>query len=268
MADYNFALQAAQLLKSELDAGRKLNLEFSNEVWNPQFRQNTYAQAQGEIYYPEDPNASWEKGWNWMGVRTRDIIKIFKDEWGVDSSRIMGLAGGQNGSPTPFISSAECTLDPTTPCTSGLDAVAYASYIGGEIGHPDREADVETWDLDRLFLELETVAIPFSLFHLDEAIAVAEGYGLKTVVYEGGQHLTGVGVVKENQTITDLFTAAQRDPRMGYMYEILFAEWKTRNIEIYMHFTDFIAPSKFGDFGLKEYLGQDPTPKSIAVNNF
>ena len=119
-----------------------------------------------------------------------------------------------------------------------------APYFGSYIGKPEYEAEIESWidnedednenfALDNLFEEITeggvlndapTVGALQQAYNWTEGYAaLADLHGLDLLTYESGQHLNGSGGVAENEAIGDLFIAANRDPRMGEIYQEYFS---------------------------------------------
>src|SRR5690606_13171413 len=133
----------------------------------------------------------------------------------------------------------------STPCSEAIDTVAIAPYFANYTNVPANEAEIELWTLDQLFRELtdggelaQNLATPCTdngpafagrvvagrgtvpaleevTLWIDSHVNAAQARNLSVIAYEGGQHLVGVFGVQNNDAITDLFTAANRDPRMG-----------------------------------------------------
>ena len=58
--------------------------------------------------------------------------------------------------------------------------------------------------------------------------------------------------------------AANRDPRMGQAYTRYFQQWKTVGGQLFMHYNDVGAGSKYGSWGAIESIMQTITPLSSA----
>ena len=97
----------------------------------------------------------------------------------------------------------------------------------------------------------------------------ADQRGLRLVAYEGGQHLVGILGVENNQAVTDLFVAANRDARMGAAYTRYLDAWKANGGELFVHFTLTFNFGRFGSWGALESLPQVPNPpKQQAILDF
>jgi hypothetical protein len=89
----------------------------------------------------------------------------------------------------------------------------------------------------------------------------AHTFSVDYVAYEGGQHLAGNGDLQNNETLTNLFVAMNRDARMGQLYTTYYDAWKRSGGTIHNVFTNVGAPTKYGSWGITEYVGQ---PRSAA----
>jgi len=88
------------------------------------------------------------------------------------------------------------------------------------------------------------------------------------LAYEGGQHLVGIGNVQNNQSITNLFIAANRDPRMGDMYLKLLDNWRNSGGGLFMHYANISSAGQYGSWGAIESMGQETSPKYDALIQF
>jgi hypothetical protein len=98
----------------------------------------------------------------------------------------------------------------------------------------------------------------------------AQTRGLPLITYEGGQHLVGTGGAENNQTLTNLFMAANRDPRMGAIYADYLNMWKAQGGQLFAVFNCVDAFSKWGSWGMLEYMDANRirAHKYVAIVNF
>jgi hypothetical protein len=94
---------------------------------------------------------------------------------------------------------------------------------------------------------------------------LAGSRGLDLVAYEGGQHLVGVGTVIDNQPVTNLFIAANRDPRMGDMYSKLLDNWHAAGGGLFVSYTSMGQFGRYGSWGVLENMTQTSSPKYDAL---
>lgn len=199
------------------------------------------------------------------GRRSVEMFKIWEDVFG-GCDRLVRVvawqaAGGAYWSDKMLL--ANC--DAAKTC----DALAIAPYITMCIGPQTKPpaAEVAKWSLDQVFAHIESKALPESIQWIQTQKKVADKYGLKLITYEAGQHLVGVGGGENNEAMTKLFHAANRDPRMGRVYEKYFAAWAENGGDLMCHFSSIGQWSKWGSWGLAEFEDDRPAdfPKYVAT---
>ncbi|HRF95319.1 MAG TPA: hypothetical protein PLZ51_08990 [Aggregatilineales bacterium] len=99
---------------------------------------------------------------------------------------------------------------------------------------------------------------------------VTNQYGVELVAYEGGQHLTGYAGAENDDRLTDLFIAVNRDARMGDLYLAYLTQWDELGGGLFVNFSDISEPSKWGSWGVLEYQTQprEDAPKYDALLDF
>ncbi len=270
-----FALDVKRLLRPDLE----VYVEYSNEVWNGQFQQGTYVEAQGTAAYGNQ-GSGFDRRLNWYGQRSAQLCDLWKSAFGAQAARVTCVLGAQAANAYTQTQAADCPLWVAgRPCHGHqLGAVAIAPYFGGYLGGPSTEAAVAGWNLATLFAEFNSGAqLPNgpaggSLAEVQPWItshrAAATPRALRLISYEGGQHLAGILGVENNTAVTALFNGANRDARMGAAYTQHLNFWKASGGELFMHFTASSGYGKFGSWGAVEYLDVQNTPKQMALMNF
>jgi hypothetical protein len=76
LADDDFVRQFAVLVKERLDPSLKVYVEYSNEVWNGQFKQAHHAMEQGKKLGLSEKDA--QAGWAYTAVRSMEIFAIWR----------------------------------------------------------------------------------------------------------------------------------------------------------------------------------------------
>lgn len=117
------------------------------------------------------------------------------------------------------------------------------------------------------------VILPRSLYSMQqEAVRYfgnqadkAQAYGLKLVAYEGGQHLAAAiwGLYRanlQNQPLVDLLRDLNQSPEIEALYGFWFDKWRQEGGEAFAHYADIGFPSRYGNWGVISYLGQDKVP--------
>jgi hypothetical protein len=272
----------AQLTLTKLDRGRKVYVEYSNEIWNGQFAQGDWVEQQGQLTWPAVSESGFTKRVNWYGKRTAEICDIWKNVWGMNRTRVVCVMAGQAANDWISRQALDCPLWEKAPCVEhGIDAVAIAPYFGYYLGAPEYEAAVQQWTthpdggLDQLFSELLTGgllpdgpvggALQDAFRQIETHATIAATYDLSLFAYEGGQHLVGVGNVVNNPAVSTLFIAANRDARMKTVYTRYLNGWRSRGGQAFAHFLNVHPYSKWGSWGALEYLDQASSPKYEAL---
>jgi hypothetical protein len=292
--------QFAALVLAQLAPGRRVYVEYSNEVWNGAFPQGGEIEARGNQLYGNlgDP---FIRRLNAHGQRSAEICRVFKTRFGAQSGRVTCVLGAQAANAFTATEAADCPLAVqvgarTRPCSADLDAVAIAPYFGNYLDLPANADELQTWTVTQLFTELTTggqlrhtypnVATPCTenwppqetgtcaTSALAEVVPWIQAHGretrarsLRLLSYEGGQHLVGVFGVENNDAVTNLFVAANRDARMGGVYATYLDAWRQAGGELFVHFTLTFASGKYGSWGALEAL--TPTvrpPKAQALD--
>jgi hypothetical protein len=86
---------------------------------------------------------------------------------------------------------------------------------------------------------------------------VAQKHGMRLMMYEGGTHVVGLGVLADDTVLTEFFQHLNYSPQMGELYQRLLAGWATITDAPFNAFVDVYAPSKWGSWGALRHLGDD-----------
>jgi hypothetical protein len=266
MADDNFMLQMATLVRSQLGNTQKVYVELSNEVWNPSFDQFRYAASQGHSLWPTRPsgNAGYEYNRNWYGMRTAQMCDIWRSVWHNDP-RLVCVLGAQAAWSFSATEALKCSYwTQGAPCSShGINAVAVAPYVGGEVPAAwTLQPDGGLFNLFRSFFLQTDPSIPPGGF-LSEVIAWQKGYAkdllpyrLPLLAYEGGQSFSN----GTTDALNALYMAANRDARMAIVYTRYFQQWKAGGGQLFMYYNDIGLESKYGSWGAIESIMQSTSP--------
>ena len=85
----------AQKVKAELNPNLKVYIEFSNEVWNWNFKQTRYALEQGQARWGKDKKDAFRQ---WYGMRTAQMCELWKREFGNQANRVICVISTQTNS--------------------------------------------------------------------------------------------------------------------------------------------------------------------------
>ena len=290
MATDEYITNFASYVKDNLDPELKVYVEYSNEVWNNDFAQGWWIENQGIEEFAESTVGDFGKRMDWFGKRTTEITQIWDEVYGEEKEKVVGVLGAQAANNWTARRPLAYTWadEPLSHEEYGIDAIAIAPYFGSYIGKPQYEAEIESWlddesedvenlALDNLFKEItEGGALSYGNPEgaLEQSYTWTEGYaaladlhGLDLLTYESGQHLNGSGGVQENETIGDLLIAANRDPRMGEIYQEYFNRLHELGVDLSLNYTDVSRYNKYGSWGLLENVGQTDSPKYNAIKN-
>jgi len=271
MTANNYVVQLATLIKKTLKPGIHVYVEYSNELWNGMFSQthNLTAAAVADVSSGADPtlnydniNNQWYWGYRRAAHQTLKISQLFAGVFG--SSAI-------NNTIRPVYMSQYVQPYYTEDSLKYLNANfgAPSQYLYGIGGAPYFSPQTAYTDIAGLFASLQTginLILPgfsgLSLYHggIDYGAkfkSLANYYGLKTLMYEGGPDLT---VNRTNQAIVE---SAESDVRINQVVQADLADAIGCGNDLFMYYK--LASPTSDPFGAYEDLTLS-TPKSIALN--
>lgn len=263
LADDNYVRQYATMVRDNLNPWLTAYVEYSNEIWNSIFAQTHYCDSVGSAQ-GLDPSGShpWEAGWRYSGRRSGEIFDIWEDVFG-GTDRFVRVIGSQMNT---YVAARKLEQDNVVLKT---DAVAVAPYFGGHLSG-DRLGEIASWTVDQILDSCQAHirggvrdGIQNFVTFVNEQ-NTTHGTDIKLIAYEGGQHLSAWN---QNQTVTDLFTAANRDPRMYDLYIEYFEQWVELGGKMFCNFSSVGTPGAYGAWGVLESVDQDPAdaPKYQAL---
>jgi hypothetical protein len=90
------------------------------------------------------------------------------------------------------------------------------------------------------------------------------------VCYEGGQHFVGAAGAENDDTLTGILIASNRDQRMYDRYIEYLNMLDANGVEMYGNFSFVGSPSKWGSWGVLEYMDEpiEQAPKYRALVNW
>ena len=255
MADDLYVQYLGLLCRIALDPDLTVYLEYSNEVWNSQFQQTQYAQTQG-LALGLHPT-SWHAGWLYYSQRSVEVFNLFSSFYNqVGTRNLVRVLAGQ--SVNPWVNNQ---IMDWQNAYQNADAFAVAPYFGGGFGNLSITPTAPTFSIPYLLSLCQINLVNNHRVYTRQNAINAQQRGLQLLAYEGGQHLVGVGAAQNNQTLTNLFVAANRDPGMRQLYYNDLDNWFTEGGELFMLYRLTGDYNKYGSWGLFEWQMQ---PRSTA----
>lgn len=270
-ASDTYVAQFAALLKKKLNPALAFYLEYSNETWNSSFSQSAYVQAQGlAAGFSTNPTLS---GADYTAYRSVQVFNTFASVLGSPNQMIRVIASQAANS---WLSAQTLSFQ---NAFASADVLAIAPYFNcddstsggfGILGDPSTAAEVDAMSVS----QIETVQLGHinncALQEMQQSAGVASSFGLKLVAYEGGQSLVGLNEARGDSTMTAQFAAANRDTAMGQLYAQYLQNWVSSGGDLFVHYSDIAADSRYGNFGALEYQDQDPgtSPKYMVLQSF
>lgn len=290
--------QYAKIVKAKLAPHLKFYIELGNEVWNsawPYIQDARLMEQRAKLTWPTSTASLFELRLNYYGKRTSEMCSIIKQEFAEQASRVQCVMGGQSGSSWASNQSLACPIWAAQRggqnCASQMSVLAIAPYFGGYLANDRFLPNMAQWagvgatGLNNVFEEMQRGLLyqltfdpslpPWQQAPQQGALAkaatemrdnkqIANRYGLELVAYEGGQHFSYAGNMQAERAAvnTNLFLTANRDPRMGQMYQRHLEDWRRAGGNLYVMFESIGRWGNFGAFPLKEYQTQ---PMQSAV---
>ncbi|MCH5375557.1 MAG: hypothetical protein JJ992_16425, partial [Planctomycetes bacterium] len=265
LADDGYVRNFARTVKEQLDPGRKVYVEYSNEVWNSQFAQTRYSWEKARQLGLGPQERPWEGGGMYYARRSVEIFKIWEDVFG-GAERLVRVIAWQSGN-THWMDNIVLPFEDAYQHT---DALAIAPYIAMNVPREGKDLTagaVAEWPLAKVMDYMENESLPKSIEAIRATKEMADKYGLKLVAYEGGQHMVGVAGGENNQALEALFHAANTDPRMGAIYDQYYAAWADAGGDVFCYFSSIGRWSKWGSWGIMQFYDSDPakSPKFMST---
>jgi len=304
LADDDYVTRFATMTRDGLAAERTAYVEFSNEVWNWQFAQTTWADAAAR-----DEWGARDAGVQYYGVRAAEVARLWTDIYSATKpGRLVNVISSQTG----WLGLEEMVLNaPDRPAgaarpVGAFQAYAVTGYFGGILGTEQRRELVHGWIEDsrdaaeqngrndglsdaalqtyvtthqydlatkRAAIELQDGSIsgdPVDTLQdllgktLPYHAEVAQKYQLDLIMYEGGTHVVGIGAGVDDAVLTGFFTHFNYTPEMGDLYTSLIQGWRDLGGQLFNVYADVSRPTKWGSWGALRYLS-DSNPRWDAI---
>lgn len=149
LADDDFARAFAMLVRDTLDPELTAYVEYSNEVWNWQFEQTVWADAQASARWNRN-----DSGVQFYAMRAAEIARIWTDVFGAEAeTRLVNVISSQTGwlglEQDVFEAPLVVAEGGAAPHTA-FDAYAITGYFGGILGSDGRRPMMAKWLGDSL----------------------------------------------------------------------------------------------------------------------
>jgi hypothetical protein len=248
-ADDDYVRNFAEVVRDRLDPGLKVYIEYSNEVWNGQFRQHHDAAERGAELGLSD--APWSNAWHYTAVRSVEVFAIFEEVFN-GTDRLVRVLASQSGN--PYVAEQIVKF---RDAYRHADALAIGPYFGFNINAEDAPKWVER-GVGAVLDHIEATTLPETIEHIRGNKRVADEHGLALIAYEAGQHLVGYQGGENNDALTAMLHEANRHPRMGEIYSRYLQAWTDAGGGLLAHFSSIGWWSKWGSWGLMEHYNSDP----------
>ncbi|WP_299872426.1 hypothetical protein [uncultured Cocleimonas sp.] len=251
-ASDEYIREFGEYVNTHLDKDLKAYIEYSNEVWNPIFTHHDYAIAEGmKLKLDEKKSIA---GYKWYSLRSVETFKIWEKIFG-GTDRLVRVLGSWASNQT-----MSSTILSYKDAFKHTDAIAIGPYFSAHPRVLRRAKTVD--DVFKAMLDKTTKwGMDSTLNYIKKQANVAKSYGVDLVAYEGGQHLVDWNTRKVDEHPNKLLYAANRDPRMGILYDELMEGWQRNGGKLFVAFSAPRIYSWYGSWGLKEHIRQ---PRSEA----
>ncbi|MES2143727.1 MAG: hypothetical protein V4516_05075, partial [Pseudomonadota bacterium] len=147
LADDDYVRRFAEMVRDGLEPDRRVWVEFSNEVWNWQFQQASWAEEQGRL--------RWGEQYTWVqfyALRATEVAAIWTDVFGASADqrlvRVIGTQTGYKGLEEQILD-AELVKGEGKPApASAFDAYAITGYFAGNVGLETNVDTLRKWIAD------------------------------------------------------------------------------------------------------------------------
>lgn len=260
-ANDDYIQKFGEYVKAHLNPELTAYIEYSNEVWNPIFSHHDYAIEQGLKAKLDEKKSP--AGYKWYSRRSVEVFKIWEEAFGGQEQliRVLGSwASNQN------MSSQILAFEDAYKHT---DAVAIGPYVSA---HPEilREAKNVNDVFKAMMDKTSKWGMKSIISYIQKQAKVASSFGVDLIAYEGGQHLVDWNTRKVDEHPNPLLYAANRDPRMGIVYDELLREWRRAGGKLFVAFSSPRIYSWYGSWGIKEHIRQarSEAPKYDSLLRF
>lgn len=280
LADDALVRLYAETVRDTLSPDLRASIEFSNEVWNWQFAQATWAEEQGQ--------ARWGQKDTWVqfyALRAGQVADIWADVFGDQAParlrRVIATQTGWYGLEDQILNAPLVIAEGAPAPATHFDAYAVTGYFSALLGSDAKRDAVLDWiaqsaaaDPDQPYALAVTLAAtelrdgsvtgdPTDTLKqvLTEMLPyhakIAKDHGLALVMYEGGTHVVGYGAQVDDEALAAFFNHLNYTSEMAALYGTLMEGWAELSDAPFNAFVDISAPDKWGSWGALRHLGDE-----------
>ncbi|MCZ4351260.1 hypothetical protein O4H61_01910 [Roseovarius aestuarii] len=306
LAGDDYVRAFAQATRAGLKPDQRVYVEYSNEVWNWQFEQARWADAQGQELWGIE-----HRGAQFYGLRAAEVANIWAEEFAdarAQLTTVIATQTGWLGLEKDMLTAPLAVADGFAPPKDSFDAYAITGYFGHALGTDKRRALIGGWLQDSetaaelgaraAGLNGEALDVYVGAHRFDLAVnlaaeelrngaqsgdsndtvhdlltrifpyhvEVAAQHGLDLIMYEGGTHVVGIGAQLDDDALAEFFTHLNYTPQMAALYAELMDGWAALGVGPFNVFTDIQTPSKWGSWGAQRWPGDD-NPRWRAIES-
>lgn len=247
LADDDYIINLAQLIKDQLNPNLKVYLEWSNEVWN---YASAFKSFWANLFKAVDQGIDFNYAYADQSKRVFDLfISTFQEQ----KDRLVRVIAGQTVVPYRVQKMLE-------RLNGDVDAVSCTTYFGVDTTGFDANTTIDEF-CDRI---IEGAKDPNTVTGIMQHGELAKKYGVRFIAYEGGQHITANGNL--NHPLINLFWASQTDLRMKTAYQEMFNNFRKAGGDLMVAFNSISPNSQWGSWGHLEYQDSPvDSPKYAAL---
>lgn len=296
MADDTYIRNALAYIRDNLDPSLKVHVEYSNEVWNWQFKATKYAQSMANTLWGKDINGdgvissttSGEIVTNGMvqyyGYRSAQIASIANEVFKLNDDQLVNVIATQ----TAYAGLSKYLEKGVAAAGVGsisqlFDDYAVTTYFGGSLSVTSKDPASQTKILEwarsgeaGMAAAFRELTVGGSLGSNDSLAAVTLWYakqaafaaanGLKLVAYEGGAHLAASTFPTAIQAeVSAFFARLMNDPRMGALYTQMVDDFARAGGTSLVAFADAAVNKTGGYWGVLDNIYQQGSPRYDAL---
>ncbi len=274
LATDQYMKEVAQYVKANLDKDLRVYVEYTNEYWTTIFDQHPYLNAKGKELFGDAPFANAQA----YGARASEMTQIFKQVFGSEQARLFPTVTLDD---TAFNTAEAITMLTTpayvakggiSPLDAGIKFLATDGYLSWFNTDPATDQRTDRWmreadggfgsARDFLLNQLNTELVP----NWEAGRALADKYGLKFGVYEGGALLiNGNDPTGGNPKYTNFNEAVQLSPQMREVYEAALIAWEKVGSGPFAWYSDVGRWGPWGDYGLWNAPDFTPEERTKAI---